>query len=177
MRSGLRKSRTAWPSRRNSGFDATVTPSPATPASDEHPLHEAGRTDRHRRLVDDDGVRREHRRDLAGDGLDVTRGRPRRRRPAGVCTQRKTIVGAAGARRRRRRTRSRRDASPSAMQLGQAGLEDRAPRPSAAARPAPRRCRRTRRRVRDGRSTPPSSARRIPAPMTATLTSAARESS
>ncbi len=34
MRSGLRKSRTACPSRRNSGFDATVTPSARAPASD-----------------------------------------------------------------------------------------------------------------------------------------------
>ena len=42
----------------------------AAPASREDALHEAGRADRHRRLVDHDRARPQHRRDLAGDGLD-----------------------------------------------------------------------------------------------------------
>ena len=66
MRSGLRKSWMAEPSRRNSGFDTTDTslrPSARSTTRVE--------PDRHGRLVDDHGLARQHRADLAGGGLDV----------------------------------------------------------------------------------------------------------
>ena len=66
-RSGWRKSCTAVPSRRNSGFDTTWTSSRS-----QHPFDGEGRADRHRRLVDHDGARLQHRCDLrSGSLLDV----------------------------------------------------------------------------------------------------------
>ena len=125
MRSGLRKSRTAWPSRRNSGFDATVTSSCGAPASESTRCTKPGRADRHRRLVDDDRVRAEHRRDLAGDALDERQvGR------AVVALRRLHAEEHDRRRRRRRRPRRPRTAAglrrePLGEQLGQAVLEDR----------------------------------------------------
>ena len=65
-RSGCRKSSTAVPSRRNSGFDTTAHVGPL-----QHPLDDLGRSDRHRRLVDDDRPGPQDGADLGGRGLDV----------------------------------------------------------------------------------------------------------
>ena len=89
MRSGWRKSWIAEPSRRNSGFDTTATslrPSARSTTRVE--------PDRHGRLVDDDGLARQQRADLAGRRPRCRTGRRSRRRPAASA-------------RRGRRTRSR----------------------------------------------------------------------
>ena len=153
-RSGRRKSSTAEPSRRNSGLrhDAHV-------GALQDPLDDLGAADRHGRLVDDDALVGQRRR-------RSRRRRPRRRlrsaepsSPCGVGTHRNTIsqsataltapthepqvaVG-AGPRRPARRGGARRSGS----------------RRGSAARPCRHRCRRTPRRGRDARSTPPWSDR------------------
>ena len=81
-RSGCRKSRTAWPSRRNSGFDATPTSLVRRARLGEHALHEPRRADRHRRLVDDDRARARAPARSRARRPRRRRGRPRRRRPA-----------------------------------------------------------------------------------------------
>ena len=68
-RCGARVSRTACPSRRNSGFDATPT-SVTAPADLSTRADRVGGTDRHRRLVHDDRARPQHRRDLPRDAFD-----------------------------------------------------------------------------------------------------------
>ena len=121
-------------------------------AAAEGPLHDPGGADRHRRLVDDDGLARQERARSRGRPPRCRRGRPSRRGPAGWA-------------RRGRRTRSRATAcaapttkrepaavDPLAHEVVEARLEDRDLAPLEAARPCPRRCRRTRRRGRCGRS-------------------------
>ena len=68
-RCGARVSRTACPSRRNSGLDATPT-SVTVPADLSARGNRVGRADRHRRLVHHDGSGPQHRRDVTGDTFD-----------------------------------------------------------------------------------------------------------
>ena len=91
----------------------------------QHPLHEPRRADRHRRLVDDDGLRREHRRDLPGDAPRRSERSAAPSTPCGVCTQRNTISAprAAAAAPDDERQPLRREALRD--ERGQAVLEDR----------------------------------------------------
>ncbi len=118
----------------------------------EHVLDGARRSDRHRRLVDDEGAGTQHRGDLGGGRLDVaevgaTVGTLRRRHAE------EHDVGVSGGRapRRPRTSASRWPASPSRSRRGP-------PRRSGSHRGAtgrhdPRRCRRTPRGGRGGRGT------------------------
>ena len=90
----------------------------------QDPLHEARRADRHRRLVDDDRAAAQHRGDLAGDALDVTRS-AEPSAPCGVCTHRNTISALRAAAAAPTTNDSRCDARPSLISSGEPVLEDR----------------------------------------------------
>ena len=127
----------------------------------QHPLDHPGRSDRHRRLVDHHGLRRQHGTDLAGGRLDVGQ-------VGGTVValgRRHAQVGELGG--RHGVGRPDHEAEPPTLQTLpdqrlEAGLDDRHLARASAGRPWPRRCRHRRRRARGGRSTPLSSARRNP---------------
>ncbi len=155
IRSGARKSCTAWPSRRNSGFDATVTLSSDAPDSDRTRCTNSRGAHRHGGLVDHDraGLRAPSRSRRATSSTNVRSAEPSGR--SGVCTHSMTISAprAAAAAPTTKRRRLRRE--PIGDQLAAAGPRGSGPRPWRAGRRARGRGPRTRRRVRGARGTPP----------------------
>ena len=115
MRSGCRKSWTAEPSRRNSGFDTTSTSGRPSARSTTR-VEPTGTVD----LLTTTAPGGRSGRDLAGRGLDVARGRPTPSSPCGVGTHRKTnsAVGdrGRGAERRSAGGRWRRPSATSSLE-------------------------------------------------------------
>ena len=128
----------------------------------EHPLDDAGRADRHRRLVDDDALVRQVRRRSPAPPPRCRRGRRCRPRPAASartgtrCRSPSTAFAAPSTK------RSRPGAQALLDEPVEAVLDDRDLAPATAGRPCRRRRRRRRPRGRGGRSRRRSSARRSP---------------